>query len=999
METQNVVMAVGSSGCGKSTSIHYVALQLYHHQGYDILPVYSPEEVRQYYDPECKQVFVVDDICGKCSIDLNLVNCWGRQLTEIQKMLKDQRVKILSSCRTHIFQNRLFKNLSPLFFKSCDLTSDFKLDCKERKDIASIYLTTDDMKSLEVTFGFESRQQTILFQTPIQHFDFFPLLCSVYPMQKSCNVRHFFNNPIRVVRDDLTNLMNAYDQKTIATLMLFTVYNNTIDETLLSRTSSLNQVLETISDNFHLQQNFSIHCVKSELNDLNRCYVKKIGCSNFKIIHDKIYEILVLVLGEHKFDVLLNLAHTNIIRDMFLLTSSHKTKQISEDHIEGFVEVSKENEPDYFNRLRRDINDGFVENVLNNKQMKYSSFRRKLIKIIKSESNIKSALENLYKHDKGAVSSLFLVMIRLGFTEMVEILIDYVDLNNDDEDRFYPKIIKGCATNIMKLSSNHDIDPGTTFSVTPGIEKSPLFVASENGYTEIVKLLLEHGSDPSMDVWKRTQNTPLYVASQKGYIGVVKLLLFHKADPNLNISMLVTDGFRIGMIGRPLTHSKDNESPLCAAINNEHSEVVNILLDNGANVNFHGWDGTPLYLAVKKRNLEIVKSLLIHKADPTDSCDFNKPTLYIASENGDIEIVKLLLKYKGNPNIHFHYNKMSPLHMAIQNDHLEIAFLLISHDANPYALDINNKTPMFIALDHGNIDAFRLLAATKKTVTLDTKYMLSTILYFASRYGASVIVKSMLEQTNVDVDDNSHNEYKSTPLGVASLLGNTELVTILLDYKCDPNITSMYEEAILYDASVFIEILCEEFVSRNIFQTHNLTPVYIASRFGHSETVKLLIEKNCNLNITDKGSQKYMCEEPILYVAALNGHAKVVQLLLENGCNPNVCNKFNTTPLHEASCQGHFETVKVLLENNSDPCIINKENDSPLFETAEGRRKIVQVGLKFIFEFERFVSMYKKTPLCIATYLGHTNIVELLNNIDTKTEILYLRQTSSLTLE
>lgn len=187
IETQNFVVAVGSSGCGKSTSIHYVALQLYHQQGFDIIPVYSPEEVRQYYNPDCKQVYVIDDICGRSSIDLNLVNCWGRQLTEIKKMLKDQTVKILSSCRTHIFQNRLFKSLSPLFSLSCDLTSDHKLTCDERKDIASIYLTNDEMKSIEGILCFESRQRTISFHTQFQQFDFFPLLCSIF-QPKNCQI-------------------------------------------------------------------------------------------------------------------------------------------------------------------------------------------------------------------------------------------------------------------------------------------------------------------------------------------------------------------------------------------------------------------------------------------------------------------------------------------------------------------------------------------------------------------------------------------------------------------------------------------------------------------------------------------------------------------------------------------------------------------------------------------------------------------------------------------
>lgn len=233
-------------------------------------------------------------------------------------------------------------------------------------------------------------------------------------------------------------------------------------------------------------------------------------------------------------------------------------------------------------------------------------------------------------------------------------------------------------------------------------------------------------------------------------------------------------------------------------------------------------------MAVKKRNTEIVKSLLIKKADPNNSGVYNNPPLYMASKNGDTEIVKLLLNHKGNSNIRCHEDKKSPLHIAIENNHLEVVCLLISHNANPYALDAENKTPMFIALEHGNIAAFRLLAATKKTITVDTEHMLSNILYLASKHGETDVVKLMVEQTNVDGDDNTHNEYKFTPLGIASLLGKTKVVTTLLDHRCNPNIANMNKETSLFSASQFgrtdiVQLLLNVYANPNISNLDKLT--------------------------------------------------------------------------------------------------------------------------------------------------------------------------------
>lgn len=66
--------------------------------------------------------------------------------------------------------------------------------------------------------------------------------------------------------------------------------------------------------------------------------------------------------------------------------------------------------------------------------MKNSSFRYKIFKKIKSESNIISDLKSLSRSD---LSSLFISMIHMGFCEMVTILIDDFDLNIIPENALY----------------------------------------------------------------------------------------------------------------------------------------------------------------------------------------------------------------------------------------------------------------------------------------------------------------------------------------------------------------------------------------------------------------------------------------------------------------------------------------------------------------------------------------------------------------------------------
>jgi Zn-dependent membrane protease YugP len=53
----------------KTTAIHHVALRLSKEQLYDVVPAVSPSDIKDYYDPERKQVFVFDDMCGKSFFD------------------------------------------------------------------------------------------------------------------------------------------------------------------------------------------------------------------------------------------------------------------------------------------------------------------------------------------------------------------------------------------------------------------------------------------------------------------------------------------------------------------------------------------------------------------------------------------------------------------------------------------------------------------------------------------------------------------------------------------------------------------------------------------------------------------------------------------------------------------------------------------------------------------------------------------------------------------
>ena len=63
--------------------------------------------------------------------------------------------------------------------------------------------------------------------------------------------------------------------------------------------------------------------------------------------------------------------------------------------------------------------------------------------------------------------------------------------------------------------------------------KTPLYVASRNGFLEIVNSLLDKGADPT-PVTKSSAESALYAASEQGHLDIVKVLLARGAKETMN---------------------------------------------------------------------------------------------------------------------------------------------------------------------------------------------------------------------------------------------------------------------------------------------------------------------------------------------------------------------------------------------------------------------------------------------------------------------------------
>nr|XP_046221573.1 ankyrin repeat and SAM domain-containing protein 1A-like isoform X4 [Oncorhynchus gorbuscha] len=118
--------------------------------------------------------------------------------------------------------------------------------------------------------------------------------------------------------------------------------------------------------------------------------------------------------------------------------------------------------------------------------------------------------------------------------------------------------------------------------------ETPLHCAAQYGHTQVVRLLLEELTDPTMR--NNKFETPLDLAALYGRLEVVKLLL--TAHPNL------------------LSCNTKKHTPLHLASRNGHLAVVEVLLAAGMDINYETEKGSALHEAALFGKTDVVQKLL-----------------------------------------------------------------------------------------------------------------------------------------------------------------------------------------------------------------------------------------------------------------------------------------------------------------------------------------------------------------------------------------------------
>jgi ankyrin repeat protein len=476
------------------------------------------------------------------------------------------------------------------------------------------------------------------------------------------------------------------------------------------------------------------------------------------------------------------------------------------------------------------------------------------------------------------------------------------------------------------------LENGADATIADGEGVTPLMNAAENGTVAVVKLLTESTEDPVayLNSVSNTGFTALIVAAAHGHLPVMEYLLDAGADVNvphengLTALMYAAAGGHVdamkmlmdkGKADIHARHSNEGTAFMEAAMGG-FLDAMQLLIDRGAAIDFVDAEGvTPLMAVASLGNLE-AQSLIIEnlKKKMNDQelkdhinlfADSGGSSVMFAASGGHADCTKALMEYGADINAVAaatpeylvkvkkqmeegsysepdpHVNGVTALHVAAQRGHLECVQVLIDAGANVSIPDVENRTPLMLAVkaNHG-----------------DT---------------AIALVKGGADPNTVYTDDEGieHN--------------------ILMD-------------AITVENEEFAKLLAEKGADLYFVDDTKVSTLLQASHRGLKDTVAVLLEKHAASGNAKEGYVDDASDEGItpLIAASSEGHTEIVQALIAAGANVDKVDKDGTNALMAGSARANVEAVKALLEAGAKVNEQNVDGHTALMFAYNGKNQV-----------------------------------------------------------
>ncbi|MBP7189837.1 MAG: ankyrin repeat domain-containing protein [Rickettsiaceae bacterium] len=407
--------------------------------------------------------------------------------------------------------------------------------------------------------------------------------------------------------------------------------------------------------------------------------------------------------------------------------------------------------------------------------------------------------------------------------------------------------------------------------------RTPLFLSLELGKLKMTKVLLD--SDVSLN--NESKLTSLHLAIDEGLIGVVKEMMQHihiNLDTPLAPEMRALPNF---------FSDKGEDTPLTPEMRVAHdffSDKGEDTLPTPEMIPLQNifytrdkWKDTPLNVAVRANNPEIVRILLQNmKMDHEDKYNDASP-LQIAAENGYMEIARMLLKNGANINkipneVDWFLNYA--LFRAIEEQKYAMIEMLLRNGAtlNPFREDFSSSyyeglgAPIKIIIHTNDLESLKILINYDIITPTDNSSLLDLIddrkeVCHRKTEGDrwEDIIKTLLENAilmhdtfnDYITDDDDGTLDESVECIIRGLKDHIQASYWFSESQKEPPIYNVFSPE---EGEIICKIAANDFARKNcslddiknFFKTHQLTSDNTSDLFRYSEYQTKIIENLSN---------------------------------------------------------------------------------------------------------------------------------------------------------
>jgi ankyrin repeat protein len=361
----------------------------------------------------------------------------------------------------------------------------------------------------------------------------------------------------------------------------------------------------------------------------------------------------------------------------------------------------------------------------------------------------------------------------------------------------------------------------------------PLSLAGTNGNADLVKLLLEAGADANAAL--PGSETILMTAARAGNLESVKALLGRGADPN--------------------ARERGDQTAIMWAAAEGHAAVVRALIEGKADIRAKLKSGfTPLLFAVREGQIEAARTLLEAGVDVNEVIE--PPQRSMAQQDTRLGVTLNSASFKPVRR------GTSPLMMAVENGHFEMAVALIDAGADP-----NDERSGFTPL-HAMSWVRKPDASDQGDPPPVGSGRLTSLQFVRELVKRGAKVNKQLEDAARPPNAATRlSSEEATPLLMAADRADAPFMRVLLELGADPFLAN----------------------------AENSTPLMAAAGLGTAnpleeagtevealEAVQILLERGAGLNEVDNNGHTAM------HAAAEGNFPAIVQLLADRGADANV---------------------------------------------------------------------------------------------------------------